>query len=106
MIYFYIGLGIVMGISLVFSLVYEGFTPVIIHLTAYAFILAGIGYIINLIKARENDTASNVGYLLDKKLKEMTDETRSIRLMMLKLEDRRAHKENEQGLVQPPHGKQ
>ncbi|MEM4247932.1 MAG: hypothetical protein QXH80_01580 [Candidatus Nanoarchaeia archaeon] len=106
MIYFYIGLGIVMGISLIFSLIYEGFTPIVIHLTGYAFILAGIGYIIKLVKTRENDTASNVGYLLDKKLKEMTDETRSIRLMMLKLEDRRAQKENEQGLFQSPHGKQ
>ncbi len=95
MTYVFTGLGVVMGVSLVFSMFYEGFTTINIHLTAYGFILAGLGYLIELIKKRESNLDTNIEYIIDKKMKSISEETRQIRLMMLKLEDRRIQKEIE-----------
>ena len=89
MTYVFSGLGIVMGISLFVSLILGGLTELNIHLAAYGFILAGLGYLIELIKKREQNIDSTLDYIIDKKMKAVTDEVKTIRLMMLKLEERR-----------------
>ena len=95
MTYVFTGLGIIMGISLAFSLFYDGFSTTNIHLTAYGFILAGLGYLIELIKKREKQIDMNLEYVIEKKMKTITEEVKTIRLMMLKLEDRRIQKDIE-----------
>ncbi len=95
MTYVFTGLGVIMGLSLAVSIFLDGFTTTNIHLTAYGFILAGLGYLIELIKKRETHMDTNIEYIIDKKMKSITEETKSIRLMMLKLEDRRIQKDIE-----------
>ena len=95
MTYIFTGLGIVMGLSLAISLFFNGFSTTNIHLTAYGFILAGLGYLIELIKKREKEIDMNLEYVIEKKMKTITEEVKSVRLMMLKLEDRRIQKDIE-----------
>ena len=95
MTYIFTGLGIIMGLSLAVAIFYDGFSTTNIHLTAYGFILAGLGYLIELIKRREKQIDMNLEYVIEKKMKTITEEVKSVRLMMLKLEDRRIQKDIE-----------
>lgn len=95
MTYIFTGLGIVMGLSLAISLFCDGFSTINIHLTAYGFILTGLGYLIELIKKREKQIDMNLEYVIEKKMKAIMEEVKSVRLMMLKLEDRRIQKDIE-----------
>lgn len=63
------------------------------HLTAYGFIMAAIGYIIELLKKKEEKEADHLKYILIKHSKEQIEELKNIRAMILKLEDRRRNKD-------------
>ncbi len=89
------GLGIIMGVALGISLFYGGDLILNVQFCAYGFILAGLGYLIDLIKKREQTIDSTIEYIIEKKMKSISDEVKTIRLMMLKLEDRRIQKEME-----------
>ena len=73
MTYIFTGLGIIMGLSLAFSLFYNGLSTTNIHLTAYGFILAGLGYLIELIKKREKQIDMNLEYIIEKLWKFLND---------------------------------
>ena len=60
-----------------------------IHVSVYGFILAGIGYIIELLKKKEKNAADHIEWILEKKFKVFFEELKTIRTMILKLEDRR-----------------
>ena len=60
-----------------------------IHMFAYGFLLAGIGYLIELMKKREKNMEAHMEWILDKKFKIFAEELKTIRTMILKLEDRR-----------------
>ncbi|HBC87555.1 MAG TPA: hypothetical protein DCZ94_11415 [Lentisphaeria bacterium] len=60
-----------------------------IHMFAYGFLLAGIGYLIELMKKREKNMEAHMEWILDKKFKIFAEELKTIRTLILKLEDRR-----------------
>lgn len=60
-----------------------------IHVSAYGFILAGIGYIIELMKKREKNVEEHIEWIFEKKFKLFFEELRTVRMMILKLEERR-----------------
>ncbi len=76
-----------------------GYLPdMYIHVSAYGFILAGIGYIIELMKKREKNVEEHIEWIFDKKFKAFFEELKTIRMMILKLEERRDRPD----LIQPP----
>ena len=88
--YLFSGLGVVMFIVLIFSYLITGqLRELNIHLTAYGFILAGLGYIVETLKRREKDSAEHLKYILIKNQKELVEEIRSIRTMVFKMESRK-----------------
>jgi hypothetical protein len=60
-----------------------------IHVSAYGFILAGLGYIIELMKKREKNVEEHIEWIFEKKFKAFFEELKTIRTMILKLEERR-----------------
>lgn len=67
-----------------------GYLPdMYIHVSAYGFILAGIGYIIELMKKREKNVEEHIEWIFEKKFKLFFEELRTVRMMILKLEERR-----------------
>ena len=69
-----------------------GYLPdMYIHVSAYGFILAGMGYIIELMKKREKNVEEHIEWIFEKKFKLFFEELRTIRMMILKLEERRDH---------------
>ncbi len=67
-----------------------GYLPdMYIHVSAYGFILAGMGYIIELLKKREKNVEEHIEWIFEKKFKIFFEELRTVRTMILKLEDRR-----------------
>ncbi len=67
-----------------------GYLPdMYIHVSAYGFILAGLGYIIELMKNREKNVEKHIEWIFEKKFKLFFEELRTIRMMILKLEERR-----------------
>ena len=72
-----------------------GYLPdMYIHVSAYGFILAGIGYIIELMKKREKNVEEHIEWIFEKKFKAFFEEIRTIRMMILKLEERREQSES------------
>jgi hypothetical protein len=67
-----------------------GYLPdMYIQVSAYGFILAGIGYIIELLKKREKNVDEHIEWIFEKKFKLFFEEQKTIRTMILKLEERR-----------------
>ena len=87
--YLFSGLGLVMFLVLIISYLITGkFSELNIHLSAYGFILAGLGYIIETLKRREQDAADHLKYILNKNQKELVEEIKSIRTMVFKMQSR------------------
>lgn len=87
--YLFSGLGVIMFIVLFISYLITGkLSELNIHLTAYGFILAGLGYIIETLKKREKDSAEHLKYILNKNQKELVEEIRTIRTMVFKMQSR------------------
>jgi len=61
-----------------------------VHLVAYGLILAGIGFVIELLTKREKDLDLKISYMLNKKFVVFSEELKTIRAMLLKLEEKRA----------------
>jgi Ca2+/Na+ antiporter len=84
------GLGVIMLLVLLISFLLTGeVSPTNMHLTAYGFILAGIGYIIESLKKKDETSADHLKYVLAKHNKELQEEIRSVRMMILKQEERK-----------------
>jgi len=91
--YVFSGLGVVMILVLGLTFLITGkFDATNLHLAAYGFILAGIGYIIEMLKKQNKTSADHLKYVLDKNHKEITEEIRGVRSMILTLEDRKGRK--------------
>jgi hypothetical protein len=85
-------LAIIMIIATAICYFVMGYLPQLyIHLFAYGFLLAGIGYLIELMKKREQNMESHMEWILDKKFKAFAEELKTIRMMILKLEERREY---------------
>ncbi|MBN1865313.1 MAG: hypothetical protein JW808_10465 [Victivallales bacterium] len=83
-------LGIVMLIVLLVSSLLTGeISQTNMHLSAYGFILAGIGYIIELLKKKDETSADQLKYVLMKHNKELQDDIRSVRMTILKQDERK-----------------
>ena len=88
--YLFSGLGVIMMLVLLISYFITGhISPTNMHLTAYGFILAGIGYIIELMKKKEETSADHLKYVLMKHNKELQEDIRSVRMMILKQEEKK-----------------
>lgn len=61
-----------------------------VHLAAYGFILAGLGFVIESLAKREKDLDVKISYMLNKKFVIFSEELKTIRSMLLKLEERRS----------------
>jgi hypothetical protein len=84
-------LAIIMVLSIAASYLIQGeFGEINIHLAAYGFILAGIGYLIEILTKRERDLDMKIGYMLNKKFIAFSEEIKTLRTMLLKME-KRAH---------------
>ena len=87
--YLFSGLGIVMFLVLIISYLITGtLSDLNLNLTAYGFILAGIGYIIEELKKKDKDSADHLKYILMKNQKELVEEIKSIRTMVFKMQNR------------------
>lgn len=87
--YIFSGLGVIMFIVLIISYFITGeLSDLNLNLTAYGFILAGIGYIIEELKKKDKTSADHLKYVLDKHQKELVEEIRSIRTMVFKMQSR------------------
>ena len=83
-------LAIVMLLVLIISSAITGeISQTNLHLTAYGFILAGVGYIIELLKKKEETSADHLKYILLKHNKELQEDIRNIRMVILKQEERK-----------------
>lgn len=83
-------LAIIMLLVLVISSAITGeVSQTNMHLTAYGFILAGIGYIIELLKKKDETSADHLKYVLQKHNKELQEDIRNIRMVILKQEERK-----------------
>lgn len=88
--YLFSGLGIIMLLVLMISYFITGqVSATNMHLTAYGFILAGIGYIIEMLKKKDETSADHLKYVLTKHNKELQEDIRSVRMMILKQEERK-----------------
>ena len=88
--YLFSGLGVVMLLVLVISYLLTGHISVMnIHLTAYGFILAGLGHIIEELKKKEKTSADHLKYVLAKNQKELTAEIKTIRTLVFSMEERK-----------------
>ncbi len=88
--YIFSGLGFVMFLVLIISYLIEGhLNDRNLHLTAYGFILAGLGYVMEEMKKKERTSADHLKYILDRNQKEVVEEIKSIRTMVLKMEERK-----------------
>jgi len=91
--YVFSGLGIVMILVLGLTFLITGkFDKFNMHLAAYGFVLAGIGYIIEMLKKQNKTSADHLKYILDKNQKEIVEEIRSVRTMVLKIEDKKGER--------------
>jgi hypothetical protein len=87
--YLFSGLGVVMFLVLIISYLISGqLSNLNLHLTAYGFILAGIGYIIEELKKKDKTSADHLKYVLIKHHKDLFEEIKSIRTMVLTMESR------------------
>ena len=83
-------MAVLMGIITAVCYFVMGYLPdMYIHVSAYGFILAGIGYMIELMKKREKNVEEHIEWIFEKKFKLFFEEIRTIRMMILKLEERR-----------------
>jgi hypothetical protein len=83
------GLGIVMIVVMLVTWLLMGELPdKTMHLAAYGFILAGLGYIIEEMKKKNQSAADHLKYVLDKNQKETVEEIRTIRTMVFKMQER------------------
>lgn len=88
--YLFSALGIIMLLVLMISYFITGqISPTNMHLTAYGFILAGIGYIIEMLKKKDETSADHLKYVLTKHNKELQEDIRSVRMTILKMEERK-----------------
>ena len=88
--YVFSGLGIAMIVFLGLVYMITGkFDLTNLHLAAYGFILAGIGYIIEMLKKQNQTSADHLKYVLAKNQKEIQAELKNMRTMILNLEDRK-----------------
>ncbi len=91
--YIFSGLGIAMIVFLGLTYLITGrFDTMNLHLAAYGFILAGMGYIIEMLKKQNQTSADHLKYVLAKNQKEMQDELKGIRVMILNMEARKREK--------------
>jgi len=93
--YLFSGLGVLMFLVLIISYLITGhLSDLNLHLTAYGFILAGIGYIMEELKKKDKTSADHLKYVLAKHHKDLVEEIKSIRTMVLTLENReKSHSE-------------
>ena len=85
-------LGAVMMLVLIISYLITGhISNLNIHLSAYGFILAGLGYIMETLKKQEKSSADHLKYVLIKNQKELIEEIRTIRTMVLTMQEREKH---------------
>ena len=91
--YVFSGLGIAMIVFLGLTYMLTGkFDPINLHLAAYGFILAGMGYIIEMLKKQNQTSADHLKYILAKNQKEIQEELKNVRMMVLGLENRKKEK--------------
>ncbi|HPO90235.1 MAG TPA: hypothetical protein P5270_02260 [Victivallales bacterium] len=84
-------LAVVMILSMISAYLIQGeFGEINVHLAAYGFILAGIGFVIELLTKREKDLDLKISYMLNKKFIVFSEELKTIRAMLLRLEEKRA----------------
>lgn len=85
-------LGILTAITSIITYFIMGLSPILIHLSAYAFILMGLGYLIAVSKLKREGIKGiqdHTSYIMDKKQQELFEEFKKIRRMILTLEDRK-----------------
>lgn len=93
MLYLFGGCGIGIGVVLftVYIIVGE-VTPMNMHFAAYGYILMGIGFIISLLMRKKenfNDLLDHVQYIMDKRNRELLEEIKKVRMLVIDLESRR-----------------
>jgi hypothetical protein len=87
--YVFSGLGVVMMVVMIItSLMMGKLDERTMHLTAYGFILAGLGYIIEQMKKKDKSSADHLKYILDKNQKNTVEEIKSVRTMVFKMQER------------------
>lgn len=84
-------LAIIMLLVLIISSAITGeISQTNLHLTAYGFILAGLGYIIEMLKKKDETSADHLKYILAKHNKELQEDIKNVRMMILKQEERKS----------------
>ena len=87
--YLFSGLGVIMILVMGITWLLMGELPEkTMHLAAYGFILAGLGYIIEQLKKKDQTSADHLRYVLDKNQKDTVEEIRTIRTMVFKMQEK------------------
>ena len=79
---------IMLLVFVIVSLMTGEISVINLHLTAYGFILTGIGYIIELLKNKNDTSADHLKYVLAKHHKDLQADIKSVRMTILKQEER------------------
>ena len=99
MLYLFGACGILIGIVLGTVYVLAGELTVLnVNFAAYGYILMGIGFIISLLMKKQenfNDLLDHVKYIMDKRNKELLEEVKKLRLLVLDLEAKRGRRGGE-----------
>ena len=97
--YIFVAFGVIIGLSLLLSVVIGGgFSMLNLHLAAYGYILAMQGFIVGLLKQREKNIdkiADQVEYAIDKKHKELREDILRIKGLLMALEVKRPKRPDE-----------
>ena len=94
--YLFSALGIIMLVVLLVSFLMTGkLSEFNMHLAAYGFILAGIGYIIEALKKKDQTSADHLKYVLQKHNKELHEEIKTIRTLIFRAEERKPQQRSE-----------
>jgi hypothetical protein len=93
---------VLVAATLVTTTIINGFEVLNLHLTCYGLILLCIGYLIDLSrKQKVEDIRGQIEWIMDKKYGSLADDIKSLRTLVLAVEDRRTKTDEKKNGVQP-----
>lgn len=91
---------VLVALTLVVTTVVNGFEELNLHLACYGLILLCIGYLIDLSrKQKVADIRGQIEWIMDKKYGSLADDIKSLRSLVLSVEDRRTRGDEKKGSV-------
>jgi hypothetical protein len=93
---------VLVAVTLITTTVINGFEVLNLHLACYGLILLCIGYLIDLSrKQKVEDIRGQIEWIMDKKYGSLAEDIKSLRTLVLSVEDRRTKTDDKKNGVKP-----